>query len=209
MKKLNTLLFGASLLFTFNSNAQCVLTATAMPSACIPGPNIYSVSGSILFVGAPSTGTLTVVNTCGGSQTFSPPFMSPTNFIIPGINADGATCTVICSFSDAPTCLYTTMYTAPVACGTTSINENAFLTNLLIAPNPTNNSFNLSFDQTQIQSISIEIVDVLGRTVYVQSLPKFAGTYDKKIDLTSFNKGIYFVRITGENSSKIQKIIYY
>jgi len=42
-----------------------------------------------------------------------------------------------------------------------------------------------------------------------QTLPKFSGIYDKKLDLTTYNKGVYFVRITGEKNTEIRKIIYY
>ncbi len=209
MKKIITLLFSVSLLFTINSNAQCVLTGTAMPSACSPSTNTYSVSGTINYMGAPATGTLEVSGSCGGTQSISPPFTGSATYNLSGLTANGASCSVFIYFSANPTCFYSAPYTAPVACGATSIDESSFLSNISISPNPTSSSINLSFNQAQLQTTSIEIVDVLGRTVYIENLPKFAGSYNKELSLTAFNKGVYFVRIIGKNGSEIRKIIYY
>ena len=100
------------------------------------------------------------------------------------------------------------MYVAPASCETSSVDEKVLLFNSNIAPNPSNGSINISIEQSHFQSLSIDMVDVLGRSVYYQTTPKFVGTFNKIVDLTSFDKGIYFVRITGENGSEIRKIIY-
>lgn len=206
MKKILTLLFSVSVL---SASAQCVMTATATPSACDPGTNLYTVSGTIMFINPPTTGYLSVTSSCGGAQNIPAPFTGSTTYTLAGMNSDGTNCTVVCYFSDLPTCYYTAMYTAPATCMTTSVADNAFLTNLNIAPNPTSGSINVSFNQAAAQSTTIEIIDVLGRSIYTQNLPKFTGEYSQKVDLTSFNKGIYFVKITGENGSEIRKIIYH
>lgn len=209
MKKIITLLSCICLFITINASAQCVLTATAIPTACNVATNTYSVSGSINYFGAPTTGTLEITNSCGGSQSILPPFTGSSSYTLPGLTANGASCNVFIYFSANPTCFYSAAYTAPAACMATSVDENIFLSNLTLAPNPSSGSINLSFNQSQIQTTSIEIVDVLGRTVYTENLQKFTGSYSKKLDLTGFNKGIYFVRITSENGSETHKIIYY
>ena len=188
---------------------SCVATGFATPGACNPPTNDFTLTGSYYFVGEPTTGTFNVINSCGGSQTFNAPFTSPINFSISGVPANGAGCTVTGSFSAIPTCMYAVIYTAPAACGATSVDENAFLSNLNIAPNPSTGSINLSFNQSVVQSTTIEIIDVLGRSIYSQVLPKFTGEYSQKVDLTAFNKGIYFVKISGEKGSEIRKIIYH
>lgn len=206
MKKIITLLFSVSIL---SVSAQCVATATANPSACNPATNLYSVSGTIMYMGAPATGTLEVVGSCGGTQSFPLPFTGSATYTLTGLTSDGASCTVLCYFSDLPTCYYSAMYTAPASCMATSIGDNSFLDNLTISPNPSSGIINLSFNQSSVQSMTIEIIDVLGRSIYTQSLPKFTGAYSQIVDLTSFNKGIYFVKINGENGSEIRKIIYH
>lgn len=209
MKKILTLLSCICLFVSINASAQCVLTATANPTACDPGTNLYDVLGTIMYVSPPTTGTLEIVGSCGGSQSISPPFPSSIPYALTGLTSNGASCNVFIYFSALPTCFYSATYTAPAACMATSVEESTFLSNLNISPNPSNGSINLSFDQSQMQTTSIEIVDVLGRTVYTENLQKFTGSYSKKLDLTGFNKGIYFVRITSESGSETRKIIYY
>ena len=88
---------------------------TATPSACNPTNNTYSVSGAVTFTTPPASGTLTISNTCGGSQTFNAPFTSPLNYSLIGLTSNGASCTVTASFS-ATACSRTQTYTAPAAC---------------------------------------------------------------------------------------------
>lgn len=95
----------------------CNISAlTAVPSACSPATNTYSLSGQITFATQPTTGTLTVTSSCGGSQTFNAPFTSPINYTIPNITSNGAACNVTATFSATPSCTKTTPYTAPAAC---------------------------------------------------------------------------------------------
>jgi hypothetical protein len=105
------------------SIVTCDITnMTATASACNSGTNTYSVSGTITFNGQPTTGTLTVTDNAGNSQTFNAPFTSPISYNITGITADGAAHTITAQFSNAPSCNYTVTYTAPPACNTCSAN---------------------------------------------------------------------------------------
>jgi len=109
---------------TYSAPAPCpVLCAisalTATPSACDPATNNYTVAGSITFVNAPSTGTLIVTNSCGGtSQTFNAPFASPLAYSLSGLTSNGASCSITAVFSANPTCTATQAYTAPPSCST-------------------------------------------------------------------------------------------
>jgi gliding motility-associated-like protein len=93
-----------------------ITNLTAVPSACAVATNTYSLSGQIAFTTQPTTGTLTVTSSCGGSQVFNAPFSSPINYNIPGITSNGATCSVTATFSATPSCTQTTSYTAPANC---------------------------------------------------------------------------------------------
>ncbi len=96
----------------------CSITAlTATPSACDPVTNNYSVTGSITFVNPPTTGTLTVTSSCGGTvQVLNPPFVSSLAYALNGLTSDGLPCTVTAVFSADPTCTLTQNYTAPASC---------------------------------------------------------------------------------------------
>lgn len=108
---------------TVNNNCCAITSMTATPSACNPANNQYSLSGQIAFTLPPTTGTLTVTSSCGGSQTFNAPFTSPLNYNLTGLTANGAACTVTATFSATPTCTFTQNFTAPAACTPCSITS--------------------------------------------------------------------------------------
>lgn len=121
-----TAVFSANTACTFTQSytapapclVSCSITAlTATPTACDPTTNNYSVTGSVSFSNPPSSGTLTVSSSCGGTnQVFNAPFVSPMAFALNGITSNGAACTVTSVFSADPACTLTQNYTAPAAC---------------------------------------------------------------------------------------------
>ncbi|MEO8771800.1 MAG: proprotein convertase P-domain-containing protein, partial [Ferruginibacter sp.] len=85
---------------------------TAVPGACVGG--FFTLGGTVTVPAPPATGTLTVTNSCGGSQVINAPFTSPINYTIPGLCGNGNTCTVSAVFSAAGSpVILPTNYTAP------------------------------------------------------------------------------------------------
>lgn len=86
--------------------------------ACDPADNTFDITGQLQFVSQPSTGTLTVSDCNGNSQTFNAPFTSPINYSLNNIQSTGQTnCTVTASFSANPACNITSNpFTYPTAC---------------------------------------------------------------------------------------------
>src|SRR5690606_13811151 len=79
----------------------------------------YTLSGEVSYSNAPTSGTLTVTNSCGTTETFNYPFPpSPVAYSFTGLTADGNNCSVTASFS-AATCTLSENYTAPNPCVTT------------------------------------------------------------------------------------------
>jgi len=191
---------------------SCVTTCifndlSAVPSSCNPADGTYSVSGSISFSNPPTTGTLTLFGSSGGTQIFSAPFISPVDYSFTGLSANGATCIVAAGFSDDVSCGITKSYVSPPACAFEGIAENIANMNLNLSPNPTSGLVDLRFESSA-QNISIIISDVSGRTIYKEDLVKFTGVYKKQIDLSSISKGIYFVKVEGERNYVARKLIY-
>ena len=89
----------------------------AIPSACAGG--FYTVSGNVIVPSPPSSGTLTITNSCGGSVVLNAPFTSPIQYSISApVCGNGNNCTVTAIFTavGAPNVLPTT-YDAP-SCNT-------------------------------------------------------------------------------------------
>jgi len=94
---------------------QCnISSVTASPTAC--SANLYNLSGQISFSNQPTSGTLTVTGSCGGTQTFNAPFTSPLNYTFSNLTANGAACSVTATFSANASCSLQQTYTAPPSC---------------------------------------------------------------------------------------------
>jgi gliding motility-associated-like protein len=108
---------GYSYTLTPIGGTPCNLTTTcgitANPTCTTPG--FYTLSGAVSFSNPPTTGTMTVTNSCGGSQVFNAPFTSPIAYSLPGLTANGANCTVSASFSDTSDCAASANYIAPLS----------------------------------------------------------------------------------------------
>ncbi len=181
------------------------VSLTASPSVCDSADNSYSVSGSVVFNNAPSAGTLTVFGSCGGSQTFTAPFISPSSYTLSGLPSNGSSCFIAAGFSADGSCSINKIYSAPDVCNSTSIEEKA-IHDFTLYPNPSNGFFNIRFESVS-QDISILISDVIGRTIYHETQRNVSGFYQKQLDISANGKGLYFVRILAENGTYTQKII--
>jgi len=85
---------------------------TVAPGPCVNGK--YTLNGTVLLSTPPASGTLTVSNNCGGSQTFTAPFASTLNYSFPNLCGNGQNCSVTATFTaaGAPSIVPAT-YTAP------------------------------------------------------------------------------------------------
>jgi hypothetical protein len=119
---------------SFLEPIQCPITCsitnfTSNIGACNPVTNTYSLSGTINFMDPPSSGSFTITDCHGNSQTFFAPFTSSVNFNFPGIPADGTGgfCDLTASFSDDTACVQIVSYPTPLPCIT-----SCFFTDLLV-----------------------------------------------------------------------------
>lgn len=105
---------------TTNCNILCNMTnLTAVPSACDPLTNTYSVSGQVNFIYPPASGTFDVSCNCGGTTVNIPSgisMTSPYNYTLNNIPAGAGACTISASFSADPTCNLSMVYNAPSGC---------------------------------------------------------------------------------------------
>ena len=81
------------------------------------------------------------------------------------------------------------------------LDVNTFAINeILLYPNPAKNQ--IQFSNIDGVSAEIRIFNVLGKQVFYQS--KIS---EKSIDISSFNKGVYLVKIAIDEKSKTQKLV--
>lgn len=112
---------GCSIMNLTYTAPECVCAFTYMSinqGACDPVTNTFTVSGSVTFESAPTTGTLTFTDCEGNTDTYFAPFTSPQTYSLPGITPNGtASCTVTATFSADPSCTMTSLpFSDPANC---------------------------------------------------------------------------------------------
>lgn len=80
-----------------------------------------------------------------------------------------------------------------------STNNNILTDNISIYPNPVNDILNIKSKDNQ--KVSFVIIDINGREIISKT------SNDNNINVSNLKKGIYFVKITNDNSSITKKII--
>ena len=81
----------------------------------------------------------------------------------------------------------------------TAINEAEYQERIIIYPNPSAGQFIVEGENIR----KIEIIDITGRTVY----SSFVNQTRQSVDLSTQQRGIYFVRITANRGTTINKLI--
>lgn len=78
---------------------------------------------------------------------------------------------------------------------------------LMIAPNPADGKFTLSFRVKEPKPITIRIYDKSGNVVYEEKIRDFYGYYSKEIDLTGKPEGTFFIQILQGIYSVFKKLM--
>ncbi len=87
---------------------------------------------------------------------------------------------------------------------TSTMPVNAVQSSINIYPNPSSDVFNLELKGYNLEETSYTIVDAVGREVMTVNNIE---TEVSNIDLTRFDKGIYFIRVKNADGVKTRKII--
>lgn len=104
-----------------------------------------------------------------------------------------------------------TSRTAITATDTCLVGVNdLFLNNHIdIYPNPNNGIFTASFNIENNDNLTVRISNELGQIVYEEKLENFSGTYSKKMDISSFRKGVYMLSVSNSKNETVKKVLVY
>jgi PKD repeat protein len=75
-----------------------------------------------------------------------------------------------------------------------------------IYPNPSTGIFNIYIEKGT-KNIDIRIFDVQGQKVYAEKILSRVGSITKEMNLSALSKGIYYIRLTSENVTQVEKIV--
>lgn len=77
------------------------------------------------------------------------------------------------------------------------------ITDIFIYPNPTKNTITIDFSTNNLANSSIQIIDIVGRTLLTKRITQRKET----LDLNGFAQGIYFVKFSNQEGSKVYRVV--
>lgn len=90
----------------------------------------------------------------------------------------------------------------------TSLEKNtSFLSTLIISPNPTSENINVTLNLRSPQQISIEIADINGKLIRSKNVGVVNNESIQTINTADLAKGVYLLKIVGESSTEVRKIV--
>ncbi|MFD2551463.1 reprolysin-like metallopeptidase [Bizionia sediminis] len=159
---------------------------------CANNQNIsvtFDPNGPALQCASPTTGTYAPVNSMD---------------VFNGLSSAGEWTIAIADFFQGDT---GTLNNWSIEICTTSLSTDDVdaLSNLTVFPNPNTGDFNVKFNPTSNNDITIEVLDIRGRKVFSNTYNS-AGTFNQSISLNNAQAGLYLLNIS-EGSKKVTKKI--
>lgn len=90
---------------------------------------------------------------------------------------------------------------------TTGLSEQKNLTNCNLFPNPATDLLNIDLTLDQTNVVLIELYNIIGQKIAEKNVTGFGGKNNFTIDLKSYVKGVYMVKIKAGHSETIKKLI--
>ncbi len=88
----------------------------------------------------------------------------------------------------------------------TGIDQKGLESTVRIYPNPVSNELTLSINGKEKQLV-LTITNAAGQVVHSEKLESITADYKKRMDMSGFAKGVYFVRLSNNDRSYSEKVI--
>ena len=76
-----------------------------------------------------------------------------------------------------------------------------------IYPNPTDGILNINLQTDEEQVLSVSLIDNFGKVIFVQKENSFYGELNYRLNLSSYAKGVYYLRIVSGTSTRNERVI--
>jgi hypothetical protein len=185
------------------------VTVTQLPTASAGNDTTVCVSVGQIQLNGQTTNSLSVLWTTSGDGTFLNP-SSLTAIYYPGVN-DKATLHVNLTLTASPVPPCTPQATSirhitfDPCTGISEPGSDVFSVSL--RPNPAFGVFNLGISGLTTGEVRVSIMDLSGKTVLQETFTATSNKVSRKMDLSTFQKGVYFVKVETEFQVKTEKLI--
>ncbi|MCI5055979.1 MAG: T9SS type A sorting domain-containing protein, partial [Flavobacteriales bacterium] len=89
----------------------------------------------------------------------------------------------------------------------TGSNEYELAGYFEVYPNPSNGIVMIDYAMDQVENVNLTLTNALGQVVLAESLGNMSRLTSKQLDLTSFEKGVYNLKLSGNNGEIVKRII--
>lgn len=90
---------------------------------------------------------------------------------------------------------------------TTIENSNLNIADLQVLPNPAIDDISVQFLSTEVQSITVRVINGLGQQLYKENLRSFNGKFEKDIPFNTVKAGVYIVQIITSKGTIEKQIV--
>ncbi len=91
---------------------------------------------------------------------------------------------------------------------TVSLETKNEFASLVVAPNPFSNAFNIEMNTSNNEDLTIDILDLTGKTLFTQNTSISKGTNSISVDVANkLSQGLYLLQITNEKGQRITRKI--
>ena len=88
-----------------------------------------------------------------------------------------------------------------------SVDKHSLASSLQIFPNPSEGKFTLRFNQQQASDVSIELLDLSGKSVWMEHHARYSGLYSKDFDRGDLASGVYMLRINNRDGIITRRVM--
>ncbi|MCC5916443.1 MAG: T9SS type A sorting domain-containing protein, partial [Cryomorphaceae bacterium] len=88
-----------------------------------------------------------------------------------------------------------------------SVTEHSLAASLRVFPNPNEGKFTLSFDQQLNSDVTIQLLDLSGKTIWTEHHSGFSGVYQKDFDRNDLSSGMYMLRINNRDGIITRRVV--
>jgi len=94
-------------------------------------------------------------------------------------------------------------------CAVQGIGDHANLPVLDVYPNPANGEFSFNLHAQKDDNYQVKITNAIGQVVYKDEMRMVTGENKRKLNISSFGKGIYMLRISNDENNLVKEVIIY